>query len=172
MAETTISINYSTLEGRVKTHLSIIGKRQGDKQGNTLFTGITLSSAEEDFIEDYIKAAVEIFSGELAPKVNTFSIGSGVEIHIDSTRINSGCSEAFKEDFQGYVQAYVLNAILEMNYSDLAKKYAVDMERHLQAAVKLIYTKEPPSKSGSTLVNMNGSVTLDNTTLNPNKHLN
>ena len=51
VTEQTITIGYADIKSKVKKHFSIIGKRLSDKQGNILFTGVTLSSTEEDSLK-------------------------------------------------------------------------------------------------------------------------
>ena len=55
VTEQTITIGYADIKSKVKKHFSIIGKRLSDKQGNILFTGVTLSSTEEDILKQYVK---------------------------------------------------------------------------------------------------------------------
>lgn len=156
-----ITVNLKTLKSDIKQHLSIIGKRQGDKQGNTLFVGVTLSSTEENIIEQYMKAAVETFVGELSPKVKFYaSTESTIKVTIDTNRINSGCKNAFEGNLRGYVTSYVVNATIGMNYPELAKKYNAEMEWHMNAAVNLIFTKEQHFIFGKTLKDMKGEVIL------------
>ena len=54
-----VTVEYSDIKSKVKKRLSIIGKRLSDKQGNILFAGVTLSSAEEDIMKQHLKEATE-----------------------------------------------------------------------------------------------------------------
>ena len=66
-----VTVEYSDIKSKVRKRLSIIGKRLSDKQGNNLFAGVTLSSAEEDIMKQYLKEATEIFVGNLASAVTS-----------------------------------------------------------------------------------------------------
>ena len=57
--------------------------------------------------------------------------------------------------------AYVANAVLGMNYPELAKKYESDMTKHLNAAIKLVYHKTPPTSSDTSLTDMTGEIIID-----------
>ncbi len=161
--ELQITIDWNNVEGAVKKHLSIIGKRQKGNEG-VLFAGITLSSEEERIMKQYINAAAETFAGELAPLITYYNSGDFLVFMVKNTRWDeNGTSQTvpFEGNFMGYMVAYVANAVLGMNYPELAKKYAVDMTNHLNAAIKLIYMKTPPRTSGKTLEDMTGEVKLD-----------
>ncbi|MFW5502186.1 MAG: hypothetical protein ACOCO5_02775 [Segatella copri] len=69
VTEQTITIGYADIKSKVKKHFSIIGKRLSDKQGNILFTGVTLSSTEEDILKQYVKDAAETFVGNFSPLI-------------------------------------------------------------------------------------------------------
>lgn len=69
VTEQTITIGYADIKSKVKKHFSIIGKRLSDKQGNILFTGVTLSSTEEDILKQYVKDAAETFVSSFSPLI-------------------------------------------------------------------------------------------------------
>lgn len=165
MAETLkIELDYDALKNEVKKHLSAIGKRQTDKQGNTLFAGVTLSSAEEALMEHYIKAGAGMFAGEIPEKTSTYLIDGKIELTVYSSRVNEGCKDAFEENFKGYIIAYTLFSTIGMNYAELAKKYSDDMTRHIVAAVMLISTKDAPGTSAKSIDDVRGKMYNDDGT--------
>lgn len=158
------TINYSDIEKRVKRRLAIIGKRLQDKQGNILFAGTTLSSTEEVILKEYITEAVQVFFGNFADNVSYYNEHEDSFLVIFSgNRVNeSPKMEEFASNFESYIVAYVANTVLAMNYPDQAKKYEVDMQNHLQAATRLIHSKDAPTTSEHKLGDMTGKVILEN----------
>jgi len=161
--ELTITIDWNDVKKEVCRHLSYIGKRLEDKTGNTLFAKITMSSEEVALLQQYVKAAAEIFVGELAPLATYYNEGSNTVFKIKNMRWgdSDGICVAFKGSFVSFTVAYVANAVLGMTNPELAKKYETDMQNQLNAAVKLVYYKNQPTDSGKTLADMTGEVTLD-----------
>ena len=157
-----ITIVWETVKNAVNRHLSIIGKRATDKNGESLFSGITLSSIEDDIFLQYINAAAETFVGELSPMVTAYDSGDTLTITISSHRWSNGHSIAFEGNFMGFVVSYVANAILGMNYPEYAKKYADDMRNHISAALKLVYTNQAPSVSSAKYEEVKGIVEISN----------
>ena len=162
--ELQITIDWSHVKNAVKKHLSIMGKRQKNPEGNTAFAGITLSSAEDDVMMQYINAAVETFVGEMAQLVTYYDSGDFLTFKISNSRwagAETSVTVPFEGNLIGYVVAYVANAVLGMNYPDLAKKYESDMTNHLNAAIKLVFVKTEPESSGGGY-NIDGTSTLEN----------
>lgn len=151
------------MKDAVKKHLSIIGKRQKNQDGSTAFAGVTLSSAEEELIRQYVSAAVETFVGEMAQLVTYYDNGDFLTFMIENTRWaggENGITVPFEGNLMGYVIAYVAYNVMGMNYPDLAKKYGNDMTNHLNAAIKLVFAKTKPTSSEKRLSEMVGGMTL------------
>ncbi len=165
--ELEITLDGAHVAKMVKKHLAIIGKRQKDSDGS-VFAEITLSSAEEDIINQYVNAAAETFVGELSPLLTYYSTGDFLVFKLENTRwadSTTSLTVPFEGNFMGYVVAYVANAILGMNYPNLAKKYAEDMQRHVEASMKLVYSKTPPKVSSAKYEDVKGSCEIsDNET--------
>lgn len=161
--ELQVTIDWSHVKDAVKKHLSIIGKRQKNQDGSTAFAGVTLSSAEEELIKQYVSAAVETFVGEMAQLVTYYDNGDFLTFMIENTRwagSENGITVPFEGNLMGYVIAYVAYNVMGMNYPDLAKKYESDMTNHLNAAIKLVFAKTKPTSSGKRLAEMVGGMTL------------
>lgn len=154
-----VTVEYSDIKGKVRKRLSIIGKRLSDKQGNILFAGVTLSSAEEDIMKQYMKEATEIFVGNLAPLVNNYVDDTDdVQFIFNKTRVDTAKADAFCRNFKSYVVASVAYDVLSTTSPEMARKYADDMTDHMNAAIKLVFDKMPPSHSPKTLNDMTGSI--------------
>lgn len=158
----TINIDFDSLKAEAKRVLSLYGKRRKDNQGNTLFAGITTSSNEASTLDDFVWKGLEIFLGELSPMVAGHDYTNGKSVTFTSNRINATKEKNFELNLRGFVVSYVLMKAL--NISGLVneeKEAEADMQRHLTAAIKLIYDKTPPSASTKSLNDMTGSIELD-----------
>lgn len=165
MSEKTININVSDLKKMVKEQLSFVGKRQGDKQGNTMFAGVTLSSTEEAILNKAIHGAAETFASELSPKITSYN-ESGAEgtLTFSTYGLNDAKAGAVENIFTNYAIAYIGKVTLGKNYPELAKEFADETASYLESAIKLAYSIDAPSKSDKTLKDMNGAIYNDDGT--------
>lgn len=162
VTEQTITIGYADIKSKVKKHFSIIGKRLSDKQGNILFTGVTLSSTEEDILKQYVKDAAETFVGNFAPLIAGYTDNTDdVTFTYQRNRVSEGKANAFCSLFKSYVVDYVAYSVLSMTYADSARKYADDMTNHMVSALKLIFQKDAPTSGSKTMEDMTGEVILN-----------
>lgn len=100
---------------------------------------------------------------ELAPLVTYFNSGDFLVFTVENTRWGdvNGISVPFEGNFMGYVVAYCLSNLLGMYAPDVVAKYQADMQRHLFAAIKLIYEKVPPASNSESYSDVRSTVTLD-----------
>ncbi len=175
MAQTIgIDIDYEYIRDAVVRHFSFIGKRLADKNGTSLFGKVTMSSEEENLLKQYVAAATQIFVSELSPLLASYD-GENIadpsgtaSFSITTTRSDDkSFTQAFFDNYIGFLISYIANAVLGMNYPELSKKYEADMQNHLQAAIRMIYYKEPPAKASSTMTDCEGSVSLETTSTKP-----
>ena len=162
VTEQTITIGYADIKSKVKKHFSIIGKRLSDKQGNILFTGVTLSSTEEDILKQYVKDAAETFVSSFSPLIAGYTDNTDdVTFTYQRNRVSEGKASAFCSLFKSYVVDYVAYSVLSMTYADSARKYADDMTNHVNSALKLIFQKDAPTSGSKTMEDMTGEVILN-----------
>lgn len=162
VTEQTITIGYADIKNKVKKHFSIIGKRLSDKQGNILFTGVTLSSTEEDILKQYVKDAAETFVSSFSPLIAGYTDNTDdVVFTYQRNRVSEGKANAFSSLFKSYVVDYVAYSVLSMAYADSARKYADDMTNHVNSALKLIFQKDAPTSGSKTMEDMTGEVILN-----------
>lgn len=162
VTEQTITIGYADIKSKVKKHFSIIGKRLSDKQGNILFTGVTLSSTEEDILKQYVKDAAETFVSIFSPLIAGYTDNTDdVVFTYQRNRVSEGKASAFCSLFKSYVVDYVAYSVLSMTYADSARKYADDMTNHVVSALKLIFQKDAPTSGSKTMEDMTGEVILN-----------
>ena len=162
VTEQTITIGYADIKSKVKKHFSIIGKRLSDKQVNILFTGVTLSSTEEDILKQYVKDAAETFVSSFSPLIAGYTDNTDdVVFTYQRNRVSEGNANAFCSLFKSYVVVYVVYSLLSMTYADSARKYADDMTNHVVSALKLIFQKDAPASVSGNLTDMTGEVILN-----------
>lgn len=162
VTEQTITIGYADIKSKVKKHFSIIGKRLSDKQGNILFTGVTLSSTEEDILKQYVKDAAETFVSSFSPLIAGYTDNTDdVVFTYQRNRVSESKANAFCSLFKSYVVDYVAYSVLSMTYTDSARKYADDMTNHVNSALKLIFQKDAPASVSGNLTDMTGEVILN-----------
>ena len=162
VTEQTITIGYADIKSKVKKHFSIIGKRLSDKQGNILFTGVTLSSTEEDILKQYVKDAAETFVSSFSPLIAGYTDNTDdVVFTYQRNRVSESKANAFCSLFKSYVVDYVAYSVLSMTYADSARKYADDMTNHVVSALKLIFQKDAPTSGSKTMEDMTGEVILN-----------
>ena len=162
VTEQTITIGYADIKSKVKKHFSIIGKRLSDKHGNIIFTGVTLSSTEEDILKQYVKDAAETFVSSFSPLIAGYTDNTDDVVFIyQRNRVSEGKANAFCSLFKSYVVDYVAYSVLSMTYADSARKYADDMTNHVVSALKLIFQKDAPTSGSKTMEDMTGEVILN-----------
>ncbi len=162
VTEQTITIGYADIKSKVKKHFSIIGKRLSDKQGNILFTGVTLSSTEEDILKQYVKDAAETFVSSFSPLIAGYTDNTDdVVFTYQRNRVSESKANTFCSLFKSYVVDYVAYSVLSMTYADSARKYADDMMNHVNSALKLIFQKDAPTSGSKTMEDMTGEVILN-----------
>ena len=162
VTEQTITIGYADIKSKVKKHFSIIGKRLSDKQVNILFTGVTLSSTEEDILKQYVKDAAETFVSSFSPLIAGYTDNTDdVTFTYQRNRVSEGKANAFCSLFKSYAVDYVAYSVLSMTYADSARKYADDMTNHVVSALKLIFQKDAPTSGSKTMEDMTGEVILN-----------
>lgn len=147
-----MTISFNTLKSDIQRHLSVIGKRQFTKEGQNLFSGITVSSEERPIFDQYIKGAAQTVEGMLRQLVTSFSISSTeVNITLTNTRGTADFDSRCRELIYSFIVAYVLNEFLGMNYPDLAKKYDAEATNHMQSLIIYAFYKSSPTANADPL---------------------
>ncbi len=157
-----MSLNVSEIKKKAKTVLSMIGKRLSDKNGSTLFTSTTLSSVEENILDEYLTEGVSVFLGEFAPLLAYYVEGGLIMVKFGMLRVNAANLKVFKNIFTEYVVQYIRYKVFELSMTEQARQdIDADMQRSLSSAIKLIHTATAPASSEKTLTDMIGEVILN-----------
>lgn len=156
-----ISIEIDELKTEVKRVLSSYGKRRKDNQGNTMFAGVTTSVKEDPMLSDFMWKGIEVFLGEMSPLVDGSKLNDTLMVVFNSNRVNETKVESFKLNMKSFVTAYVLaKALTASGLLNEEKEAEADMQRHLDAAVKLLFTVDAPTAGDKNVKDMTGEVIL------------
>lgn len=158
MAET-ITIAIDSLKERVKGSLAMTGKRLSAQDGNTLYTSTTLSTAEEKYLATYIREGVAVFLGEFAPLVTGYAEEETINVTFHVPRVNEAKVSVFGQCLDSYVDAFCQLKVFGLSLAEAARRNKEEeMQTHLSAAVKLIFSPDPPEQGGKTLADMTGDI--------------
>lgn len=158
--EYTINIGTDDIKKDVFRHLSIIGKRLKAKDGSSMFSSTTLSSAEDGEFDQHLSGSVARIAAEF-PEYITEYAGSKVIITLWKERWNESMRAAFVDSFMSALTACVTYEIISIYAPDYAKKFADDTNASIQDLRRHFYTNRPPDIGGDTLKSCTGTVTLD-----------
>lgn len=151
-------ISFNTLKSDIQRHLSVIGKRQYSKDGQNMFSNITVSSEEKAIFDQYIKSGAQTIEAMLRPLVTSFSTSStDITLILTNTRGSQDFDSRCKEMATSFLIAYVLNEFLGMNYPDLAKKYSDEASTNMQSLILYAFQKNEPSHSSASYNDINGT---------------
>lgn len=146
MEEISIAIDINSIKSDVKKTLSLIGKRSGDRQGNTLFASVTLSSAEEGLLSSFISEGAHLFFGEVAPLVSGSEDGGYISLVLDASRVNETKLVLFQNNAEGFVKNFALKKAFEASGQvEQGKNAEATMQQHLDSAINLVFCKDSPS---------------------------
>lgn len=154
-----MTLSFNTLKSDIQRHLSVIGKRQHNKDGMNLFANITVSSEERPIFDQYIRGAAQTVEGMLRQLVTSFSMTStDITLVLTNTRSLSDFDSRCKEMVTSFIIAYTLNEYLGMNYPDLARKYSEEAANHMQSLLLYAFYKEAPTAPGYSYSNVTGTI--------------
>jgi len=144
-----IGFTISSLYPDIKRHLSVIGKRTANKNGENVFSQITISSAEEPIFLQYIQQASQNVVAAINQFVSNYvDNGSFISFKVTNTRWNDPTTpnfvEAFRPALKKYLVMYTVAEYLSMNFPELAKKYFDAVLQAMQAIIQLVFFKAPP----------------------------
>lgn len=144
----TITVTFSSLRPDVKRHLSIMGKRERDKQGKNIFASITLGSPEEDIIDVYLQSGANSILSALSQLLFSYNVSATTaEATFKYTR-SSHVVSGVQKGISSYCVYFAVCEYLAMDFPELAKKYYDLAERTRRDVIMLAFSKLPPNSSG------------------------
>lgn len=140
-----MTLSFTTLKSAIKRHLSIIGKRLHDKDGQNIFSQITVSSAEDPIFDQYISAAAQNVEAMLRQLVTDYSTTTtSVTMELTNTRGTDDFDTRCQEFITTYITLFSVGEYLAMTHQELAEKYRVDAANAIQSLMAYAYHKNPP----------------------------
>lgn len=154
-----MNIAISDIKKDMKAHLAIIGKRLYDKEGKNLFSNVTLSTAEEPVIEQYISTAAQNIEALLQHFITGFSVTQkNVTISIHNTRGASDFSQRCEEMVKSYITIYVVAEYLAMTHPEMAEKYRQDAGNALLSLQLYVFHKQAPTEPTKSYEDIKGEI--------------
>lgn len=144
---TQISISYSTLLQAAQRYISLVAKRATDKEGHSLFSQMTFSTAENNAIKEMVKhgvsegvvAVIDVIQGyRLVGDMAAFRVTNSRSEQFDDTAF----AATFQALFVNYVAAYTAYDFLSSLQPQLAQKLLTDAATRLSTLKRLVYHKK------------------------------
>lgn len=143
----TINISESTVIGKIKRHLSAIGKRLYNKDGKNLFSDITLSSVETELLSQYIQTSAHDIEGVLKQFITSSTVASTITIEIQNTRGDTDFANRVTDMIGMYLVLTSVGEYLSMTHPDIAQKYQRDAQQRMEMLIAYVFYKKPPTNS-------------------------
>ncbi len=152
-------ITFQDIVKSVKRHLSYIGKRSFNKNGENIFSNITTSSAEDPLFLQYIGAAAENIEAVLHPLIaEWYDEETAIELSIVNTRSAPDFEDKLEKLMATYMTRFTLAEYLNMVHPELAKNYVASSELAMQALRMFAFSKLPPSMAAYSYNDITGQV--------------
>ena len=147
-----VTISLTNLKSEVKKHLSVIGKRTYSKDGKNMFSNITVSTAEDQIIDQYLVNASQALNAALHQFVTTWSVsGSNLSVELVNARNDANFQAKTKEYIETYMTLFATGDYLAMTHPELAQKYKEDVASALQSLMMYVYYKIPITPTANPL---------------------
>ena len=154
-----MNITIQSLKDSIKRHLSVIGKRLYDKNGNNMFSNITVSTAEDPILEQYAKDAAQTVEAMCRQLVTEFTLtDSSISITFQNTRQLDDFDTRAAELVKTYIITEATGEYLAMTHPDIAQKYERDGLNAMNALITFVFHKQPPSVATSSPLDISTSV--------------
>ena len=147
-----ITISLSSLKAEVKKHLSVIGKRTYTKDGHNMFSNITVSTAEDPIIDNYLAIASQAVYALIHPFVTAWSItGTNLTATLANTRNDSDFETKAKDYIESFMTLSATGDYLAMTHPDIAQKYEADTTGAMQSLLMYVFYKKPVNPTADPL---------------------
>lgn len=175
MSVITITVSIASLTTKVKTHLSVIGKRAKDATGKPLYSDLSTSTAEDAVLwkdlmangSENVVAALDQLSGSYHIENDTITFKVMSERWKDFSADNEhDLTEALHDAIVKFLWQYTLLHFLSIIHPAESPKgapfFAATYERACESTLgairNLAYLKRPPIQSDKDYSNVTGEV--------------
>ena len=143
-----ISISYDTLRTKIKSNLAVMGKRYIDNNGHLQFSKVTVSSAEETLLADFVHNAIHTVISAIIDLVHNYKeVSSTYNFDVINTRWSVSSNDSFKDAFAFTVSSFcVMQALADFYafyFNEQSQYYNVKAAATLNEIKNLCYYKQP-----------------------------
>jgi hypothetical protein len=143
-----ISISYDSLKNKIKSNLAVMGKRYIDNNGHLQFSKVTVSSAEETLLADFVHNAVHTVISAIIDLVHNYKeVSSTYNFDVTNTRWSVSSNDSFKDAFAFTVSSFcVMQALADFYafyFNEQSQYYNVKAAATLNEIKNLCYYKQP-----------------------------
>lgn len=163
-----ITLQFSTLAEAVNRSLAIVAKRMRNEDGKTVFSDMTLSTAEQPLLYDYFRDAIVLLNTTTQHFITDTLFSDEMETPSVTLTFpnnhNNAMNTTITVALTSFCVAYAVYAWLSVVNPAIVKRYEEAMQEKLDALVQLIFHKAPPQSSYTydlpPVVNTPGDITL------------
>ena len=136
-----MNITILTVLSSVKRHLAALGKRLS-KDGKSVFSEITVSSAEEPLLTQYIKTSAQDIEATLKMFISsaTYSTTS-ISMTIENSRGDADFATRVQDMAESYITLNCVGEYLSMTQPELARKYQDDAQQRIDSLLAYVAHK-------------------------------
>lgn len=143
-----ISISYDSLKSKIKSNLAVMGKRYIDNNGHLQFSKVTVSSAEETLLADFVHNAIHTVISAIIDLVHNYKeVSSTYNFDVINTRWSVSSNDSFKDAFAFTVSSFcVMQALADFYafyFNEQSQYYNVKAAATLNEIKNLCYYKQP-----------------------------
>lgn len=148
-----ISISYDSLKSKIKSNLAVMGKRYIDNNGHLQFSKVTVSSAEETLLADFVHNAIHTVISAIIDLVHNYEEGTSTPVYatysfdVTNTRWSVSSNDSFKDAFAFTVSSFcVMQALADFYafyFNEQSQYYNVKAAATLNEIKNLCYYKQP-----------------------------
>jgi hypothetical protein len=143
-----ISISYDSLKSKIKSNLAVMGKRYIDSNGHLQFSKVTVSSAEETLLADFVHNAIHTVISAIIDLVHNYKeVSSTYNFDVINTRWSVSSNDSFKDAFAFTVSSFcVMQALADFYafyFNEQSQYYNVKAAATLNEIKNLCYYKQP-----------------------------
>lgn len=143
-----ISISYDSLKSKIKSNLAVMGKRYIDNNGHLQFSKVTVSSAEETLLADFVHNAIHTVISAIIDLVHNYKlVSSTYSFDVTNTRWSVSSNDSFKDAFAFTVSSFcVMQALADFYafyFNEQSQYYNVKAAATLNEIKNLCYYKQP-----------------------------
>jgi len=150
----TLSVSYDEIKTKALRLLSVLGKRTVTQDGNSQFTRVQVSTAEEPLIIDFVEKAFQDIMEKIAPCVSNYTDnenGAVCDISFFSwSKLNeSAITSMFRSKVYDYCMSIAIADYLSLYFPQQSQFYKDRAFGILSSILSVCYTKRPEEAEGS-----------------------